>query len=400
MIQNTTGKRLLIMLAAFLFIVPVQAQNYTAAEQKLIEKAKSYHDDGKYDKSISTLTKVQNAHFYDNALWELRCGYEYDRYESQLIADFITIFKKAAKGNSNFDYSKLKSTGYRNQMIGACSMATLICPKQETASWVLHEQFIEPSVDTAISEAAKEQYNSASDDFTNGNYTAARNAYEKALKMDSSYYDATEKIAMCYYKDEKYEKAIPFFKKAIQLEPLMLDPHHDLIDSYVNLKRWQEAYNECVEGIIVYPDVRYFTKMEAICEKLGKTFNRHWMKRDYIPTMINSTSQPPIQEEPWSYYRDAKNKVSEYCDEDGVIKKKIEFTDQKYLETYSWEFMLKKTTTEDSEFGFARDVQKDGYLDCFVMVSMYHIAFADQYKDFSKHNAARIRTYINTYLVK
>jgi hypothetical protein len=124
------------------------------------------------------------------------------------------------------------------------------------------------------------------------------------------------------------------------------------------------------------------------------------MKRDYIPTMITSTTQPPIQEEPWSYYRDAKNKVSEFCDDNGVIKKKIEFTDQKYLESYSWEFMLKKTTTEDSEFGFAREMQTAGYLDCFVMVSMYHIAFADQYIDFSKHNADRIRTYINTYLVK
>jgi tetratricopeptide (TPR) repeat protein len=399
MIQNATKKCLLSLVVAFIFSIPALAQ-YSASEIKSIEKAKAYYDKGKYDKAIAGIKKVQATHFYDNDLWELRCGYEYDRYQVQLIIDITDILKKAAKGNAEFDIDKLKSTAYRSEMINACSMSTLICPKQEIASRVLHEQFIEPSVDTAVSDDAEEAYNKASDDYTAGNYSAAIRAYEKALKEDSNYYNATYRIAMCYYKDEKYEKAIPYFKKAIRIEPRMLDTHQNLVDTYMKMKSWQDAYNACVEGIIVYPDVRYFVKMEEICDKLGKTFNRHWMGREYIPSMINSSSQSTIAEEPWSYYRQAKDKISEYCNDDGVVKKKIEFTEQKYLESYSWEFMLKKTDMEDKEFGFARKMQKEGYLDCFAMVSMYHIAFAAQYEDFSEHNADRIRTYINTYLVK
>lgn len=392
-------KCLLSLAVTFILSIPALAQ-YSAAEIKTIEKAKGYYSKSKYDKAIATLKKVQLNHFYSNELWELRCAYEYDRYQTQLIADFMSILKKAEKGSTNFDFSKLKSTAYRSELIGACSTSTLVCPKQETASWILHEQFIEPTVDTAVADETKEAYNKASDDYSASNYTAAIRAYEKALKMDSNYYGATYKIAMCYYKDEKFEKAIPFFKKAIRIEPTMLDPRQNLVNCHMKLKSWQDAYNACVDGIVVYPDIRYFVKLDEICDKLGKSFNRHWMERDYMPSMITSTVQTTIADEPWSYYRQAKDKISEYCNDDGIVNKKLEFTDQKYLESYSWEFMLKKTDTEDKEFGFARKVQKDGYLDCFAMVSMYHISFSEQYSDFSKHNADRIRTYINTYLVK
>ncbi len=399
MFKMSVKKSVLSLFAVLLFSIPMLAQ-YTSAELKSVEKAKAYYQKSKYDKAIATLKKVQNTHFYDNDLWDLRVSYEYDRYQFQLITDITNLLKKISKGSTNFDLSKLKSTEYRSELIGSCSTATLVCPKQETASWILHEQFIEPSVDTAVSDEAKEEYNKGGDDYSNANYTSAIRAYEKALKIDSNYYYATYKTAMCYYKDEKYEKAIPFFKKAIRIESNMLDPRQNLVNCYMENKNWQEAYNTCVEGIIVYPDIRYFTKMEVICDKLGKTFNRHWMTRDYMPSMLSSTSQSTITEEPWSYYRQAKDKIGEYCNDDGIIKKKLEFTDQKYLESYSWEFMLKKSETEDKEFGFARKVKKDGFLDCFAMVSMYHISFQDQYVDFSKHNADRIRTYINTYLVK
>lgn len=399
MIKNATTKCLLSLVVAFILSLPALAQ-YSASEVKSIEKARGYYDKGKYDKAISTLKKVQLAHFYDNDLWELRCAYEYDRYQFQLITDVTNILKKVEKGSTTFNFDKLKSTAYRSEMIGSCSTATLVCPKQETASWVLHEQFLEPSVDTAVADEAEDIFNKASDDYTANNFSAAIRAYEKALKVDSNYYNASYKIAMCYYKDEKFEKAIPYFEKAIRIEPKMIDPRQNLVNCHMKLKHWQDAYAVCVDGIVTYPDIRFFSKLDEICDKLGKTFNRHWMVRDYMPSMINSTTQSTIPEEPWSYYREAKEKISDYCNDGGIVKKKLEFTEQKYLETYSWEFMLKKTTTEDKQFGFAREMQKAGYLDCYAMVSMYHISFAEQFDDFSKHNADRIRTYINTYLVK
>ncbi len=399
MIKNVIPKLLATLVVAFVFSLPSFAQ-YTASETKTLAKAQSYYEKNKYDKAISTLIKVQTEHVFDNELWERRCVYEYDRYQSQLIADYIDILNNAGKGQTNFDLSKLKSTAYHSALVSACSSATLLCPQQENASWILHAEFLEPSVDTAVSDEAIEAYNKASEDYANANFSAAIRAYEKALQLDSNFYEANNKIAMCYYRDEKFEKAIPYFQKVIRLQPGMLDPRQNLVNCYTQLSRWQDAYGACVDGIIAYPDIRYFMKLDAICTKLGKTFDRHWMKRDYFPNMISANEQATTSEDPWTYYRLAKDKVFEFCNEEGIIKKKIEFTDQKYLECYSWEFMLKKTDTEKREFGFARKVQKDGFLDCYAMVSMYHIFFSQQYADFSKHNAERIRIYINTYLVK
>ncbi len=396
--KNLPMKCLLSLLVALLFSIPVLAQQYSSSETKSIEKAKSLYAKGKYDKSIATLKKVQAVHFYDNDLWEMRCVIEQDRYSAQLLTDFLAILKK---GSADFDFDKLKSTQYHQEMVNACSIATLVCGKQETASKVLHEQFIEPSgVDSAVSDEAKEELNKGSDDYTNSNYPDAIRAYQKALKLDSNYYYANYKIGLCYYFDEKYEKAVPYFRKAISIEPKMLDPRQHLVTSLMKTKNWQDAYEACVDGIIAYPDIRFFTKMEEIADKLGKTFNRHWMSRDYLPSMLTSTTQDPITAEPWSYYREAKNKISDYCNDEGIVKKKLEFTEQKYLEAYSWEYMLKKSDTEDGEFGFARKMQTAGYLDCYAMVSMYHIAFSEQYEDFASKNADRIRKYIGTYLVK
>ncbi len=401
MTKNTPMKFLFSLFAVLIISLPVLAQQYTSSEVKSIEKAKSYYAKNKYDKAIATLKKVQVTHFYDDDLWELRCSYEYDRYNAQVILDFLDILKKAGKKNASFDFDKLKSTQYHQEMINACSVATMVCGKQETASMILHEQFIEPSgIDSAVTDEAKNEYSKGGDEFNNSNYSAAIRAYENALKLDSIYYYANYKIGMCYYSDEKYEKAVPYFLKAIALEPKMLSSRQNLVSCLMLSKNWQEAYEACVDGIIAYPDIRFFTKLNLIADKLGKTFNRHWMSRNYLPSMITSTSQGAIAAEPWSYYREAKDKISDFCNDFGIVKKKLEFTEQKYLETYSWEFMLKKTDTEDGEFGFARKMQKEGYLDCYAMVSMYHIAFSEQYEDFSKKNADRIRQYIATYLVK
>jgi hypothetical protein len=124
------------------------------------------------------------------------------------------------------------------------------------------------------------------------------------------------------------------------------------------------------------------------------------MEREDMPNMAWQKSQYMPSEEPWSFYRSAKEKIVDYCNEDGIIEKSQSQTETKYMEVYSWEYMLKKSDTDKDEFGFARKMQEAGHLDCFVMVSMFHISFWDQYKDFRDKNTNRIRTYINTELVK
>jgi tetratricopeptide (TPR) repeat protein len=388
-------------LLSLVLSVPAMAQ-YTAKEQKSIDKSKEYYQQGKYEKAVTTIKKVQaNNHYGDDDIWTLVCIYEYNRYQAQFALDIAKIIKKAGNsGAVTINSDKMKSSQYYSELINDCCVATLFCGKQEFASAVLHEQLIQPSVDTTISDEAKEIYGKGNEEYNNDSYTAAIRQYEKALRMDSTYYKATYKIGRCYFKDEKYEKAIPYYQKAIRLQPEMLDPREDLVTCYMKLKQWQDAYNACIDGIIAYPAVTYFANLDEICDKLGKTFNRHWMVRTSYPNVVSATGQMLVSEEPWSYYREAKNKIIDNCDDDGIVTKKSSLTDSKYMEVYSWEYMLKKSETEDKEFAFARKMKDEGFLDCFVMVSMYHISFRKQYADFSKNNAERIRKYIDTYLVK
>lgn len=400
MIKTSPWKGLFTLIA-FLMVVPAFSQAYTSAETKSIEKSKTFYKNEKYDKAVSTITKVQNAHPHDAELWQLRVQYEYTRYQVQYYEDILAILKKAQKkGTVEVDFNALKSSQYEMELVSACYLATLYAPNQDLASSVIHDQFIKPSADTSISDEAKDLKSTGDEEYTNGNYSSAIRKYEKAIGEDSNYYGATYKMAFAYYKDEKYDKAETWFMRAIKLQPEMLDPRYYLVECYIEEKNWDMAYSACIDGMIQYPFSGYFTQMDKICDKKDKTFKLHWMERDYSPNMLNLTSQSSITDEPWSHYRSAKEKIADYCNDEGIIKKSQTITDQKYLESYSWELMLKKTETEDHEFGFARKQQEQGYLDCFSFFSMFHIAFWDQYAHFRDANHDRLKAYIETQLIK
>lgn len=401
MSKIVSWKGLFIALVVFLIVSPAYAQSYTAAETKLIEKSKTLYNKEKYDKAIATLNKVLFAHIHDEDLWGLRVIYENTRYKTQYSKDLTAIFKKIGKGGTvTIDMDKLKSTEYRSELLISCYMATLYADHQNLASSVLHDLIIAPSVDTNINEEARDLRYQGDEEFGLQNYSAAIRKYEKAIDEDSNYYVATFNLAYSYYKDEKYEKAAKWFRKASDLQPEMLDPRFYLVEAYIADKQWGPAYDACLAAMIQYPFVGYFEQMEKICDKQDKTFKRHWMERDYMPNMISIANQSMAGEEPWSFYSTAKDKIMDYCDEDGIIKKSQTVTEQKYLESYSWEYMLKKSDTDEKEFGFARKMQEQGYLDCYTLFSMFHISFWDQYVHFRDANRERIKTYIETQLVK
>lgn len=60
--------------------------------------------------------------------------------------------------------------------------------------------------------------------------------------------------------------------------------------------------------------------------------------------------------------------------------------------------MLKNST--DISLDQARKMQKDGYLDCYVLVSLYHYDFYSQYLDFSTKYKDKIAEYYKKYIVK
>jgi len=367
------------------------------ADTKQYNKSVKLYNKGKHDKAIGILDKVQAGNLQNDELWDVRVQMEYGRYINQLQKDISTAQKKFSGSRDQNNYiNNGKSATYEIEMLAACSRATLYCEKQERASMLLRIFLVDKGEGKPDKEA-KEEFDKGEEKFTAKDFNGAIRCYKKAIEIDSTYYKATLYLGDAYFNNEDYDKALLWYKKACDMRPNLLEPRKYLTDAYMKQKNWKEAYDACIEGIAVYPDVGMFIKLEEICDKQGKTFNRHWVSRVNYPNS-NATVQEPVETAPWSYYRQAKTEIKFYCNQDGIITEETEKTKSKFMEVYSWEFMLDKG--QGSELSFARKMNEAGYLDCYVFISMYHISFHEQFAKWSKDNKDRVKTYIDTYLVK
>jgi tetratricopeptide (TPR) repeat protein len=378
------------------------AQQFTSKEVKTYEKAWGYYDKGDYEKAIKKLQPLLDAHNQNDKLWSSMVEFYLKRYnaekkrEMQELMDQLMKSLASKKKNTTINITPGKSKQYWGDFIEICSRATLKAENQEDASIYLRLSIVDHPVDTAVKKEAKEKFKEAEEEFGKKNYAAAIDLYREALKIDSSYYKAILYIGDCMWNNNQSESALGYYFTAIRMQPNLLEPRKYLVDAYISMKHYEKAYEECINAITVHPDVGMFLKMDKIAKNLNKDFDRHWMSRRYS---INQPDfdQGAISEEPWKYYREAKAMISSYCDENGVIIKSNSLTKQKYMETYCWEYMLKKSN--DPSLEFARKAMLENYLDCYVFVSMYHVTLDSQYQHFSKENKDKIRNYINKYLV-
>lgn len=49
--------------------------------------------------------------------------------------------------------------------------------------------------------------------------------------------------------------------------------------------------------------------------------------------------------------------------------------------------------TENEQFSYAREMQKEGFLDCFIFINCFHIDLMPQFQDFVKNNSQKIDLY-------
>ncbi|MGZ3901677.1 MAG: hypothetical protein ACXVDC_15225, partial [Bacteroidia bacterium] len=166
---------------------------------------------------------------------------------------------------------------------------------------------------------------------------------------------------------------------------------------------------ECIDAMAVYPDLSVELKMEDAVYYSDKKINITWTPRATLPNKIikdSAKSDLNVYHEKtekelkgaWLEYKNAMNKIKPFCNEKGIIIKSTPLATSKYLEVFSWEEMLKNSP--DPMLGEARKMQKEGYLDCYVMVTCFHYDFYDQYKDFVSANKTRIKEYYKKYIVE
>jgi len=370
----------------------------TKKESKTIEKSINLYQDKKYDKAIDRLAPVLQTHKNNNKLWEINIEIYYQNYLETYnsMNSLISFFKETEINNEDGSKSKLTITSNGNfgfdDFIYQCSKSTRLIENITTSNVYLRNYL----VDTAISKDAKDAFTSAEIEFQKRNFSKAIELYNKSLEYEPSYYKASMYLGDCHWADGRPAKAIEYFKEAIEKQPTLLEPRKYLTDAYIDLEELDKALASCIEGIIVFPDSDMFRRVGDICYKKGMKFNRKWMPRDLDLNEIG-LEQSIVSMTPWNFYREAKSKIEPFCDDNGVIIKENGLTKQHYMETYCWEHML--ANTKDEQFNFARKAMNGGYLDCFTLVSLYHISLHKQFKHFAKNNGSKIKDYFSLMLV-
>lgn len=385
-----------VFIALFVILFVSSFAQLSNKEIKSVRKSTRYYDKGNFEKAIKTLTPVISKNSANSPLWNIYTEYFYRRYVTQRDKETGELYNSILKGQNTININASTSKKYLNDFLNTCSKATLFSDKTDQASLYLRIYLVDLPVDTAIKNEATIEYGNAETAFENKEYLKALELYKKAIAIDSTYFRATLYAGDCYWLTKRYEEAITFYKKAIELQPVLLEPRKFLTDAYISAGEYEKALDACIDGIFVYPDVGMFNRLDSITKLMGKTFDRHWISRKYSVNQIR-LNQADITVEPWSYYREAKSKMAEYCDESGVITKQNDLSKASYLEVYSWENML--AHTDEETFDFAKKMQKEGFLDCYVFISLFHYSNYDQFCDFISNNKAKSKEYILKYLI-
>jgi hypothetical protein len=93
----------------------------------------------------------------------------------------------------------------------------------------------------------------------------------------------------------------------------------------------------------------------------------------------------------------AWEKIKPYTDEKGIVKTGNPLTKQRYAEAYCWEYMLEKSN--DESLNYARKMQKENTLDCYVLVSLYNYDLYTQTQDLIQRNPDKVKTFLKGLVV-
>lgn len=186
-----------------------------------------------------------------------------------------------------------------------------------------------------------------------------------------------------------------------------MEPRKYLIDSYAKQRLFDKCLEECIKAMMVYPDLSVAVKMDDAVYYMDKKIEFKWTPRSVLPNKMLDTAQTSLNEykptkskvvkDPWIFYLKALDNMNSNCDQKGIIITPNKLSNERYLEVYSWEEMLKNST--DSSLEQARRMQKDGFLDCYVLITCFHYDFYDQYHDFVTNRKDKIQQYYKKYIV-
>ncbi len=221
---------------------------------------------------------------------------------------------------------------------------------------------------------------------------SAAKHFENAVALDPNFYEAHIKLGDVYYLMNNDTGSIQQYKYASLAATDKSEPFEKLAIMQYNRGRYTDAAGTMITAIMKYPLSHYTALLKRIVEKTGLGFDPQWIPRAVFPLSTAHMTEEIIVDDksPWWHYQAARQDVFNYFDTLGIVIPNDK-TQERYLEVYAWKKMLNNSSPK--HFQFARAMDKVGYLDCYVLVTLFHNDIYGQFKDFAEFNADKIKKY-------
>lgn len=396
-------KRIILIFSLLLTVT-----SFSQSDKKIDKATKVFFKN--YDKGIEKLEKyMSKANPKRLKAWNTLVQMEYLRYErdddifSEIFNDSTTITdengeEKELDEETKEELQNLIEFPYR-RLINLCRKATIIAESNE-ADFRLRKIAIEViEDDSTYTEKSKEYFDEGQEFFDKEDYELSILNFKKAIKEEPNYYKAYIQLGTSYWNEEEVDSALKYYNLAKPIQPSFVEPYSYIVNLLTSEELYFRAKKECLNALSTLPSLDIKLKFQRILSQENKYMDDHRLIRSFYPNKID-VEQDPLDGF-LAPYREAKDEISKYCDEYGIIEENGK-TKDKYLEVYSWRRILEDINDVPDYLEFAVQMEEDGYLDCYVLFSLYHYDFHEQVIDFLSYdeNKAKVKEYIEKYLIK
>lgn len=247
--------------------------------------------------------------------------------------------------------------------------------------------------DSLVGNEAREAFYKAEDLFAKGKYEEAIPYYREAItKANGYYFNAELYLGDSYYMLHEFDSAKKYFSICAKTFPQYIEPHKYLADCYAKVYDFENAIESCIETFKLYPDNSMFMKLEDAAKLLRKKYNDGWIIRGCYP--YNRNAKEAAVNGPWVDYVEFSKKAWAASDSLGVIQHPSDFENEQFAEVYAWKKMLEKDNGKTPDLAFAQDMQKRGYLDCYVFISLFHYDLYPTYKYYVSKQPEKVGEYL------
>jgi tetratricopeptide (TPR) repeat protein len=398
------------------FIIPLIGLSQSSKQDKRLDKAMNWVNKDKLDDAADYLNdKLKEDPTFGDG-WDLLVAIRKEQYARAKKNDHIlkggfkittkdkdgneipyeedTLAQKLALMLNNFSPSKRA----KDLCIDDARRATMSTNNCYMSAILLRNLLVDPKVDTNVCKAALKYYDDAEDEFSKKNYESASKLYMHAIEKQPDFYMASMYLGDAFYFMGYFDKALEYFKEAKNKFPDMLEPRKYIVDTYGKLRMYKAASDEALESFMVYPDYSMAVKYEDALYMQNVKLLIDWMPRGCLPKLKEDSDNKLISDikikVPWNYYKESAADIKDYVDDKGFIKTNDK-TNEKYLELYRWKAML--TKSNDPSLATAKKMLDEGYLDCYVFITCFHIDIYNQYLDFVRNNKDKIEKYFYKY---